>query len=166
MSLTKKTWLVILIVFITVIALFYYVLTDKRRVVTETEPYAQIMNKTLTSLRDAVLIDNSTLQFTTEYPKELQELDSTSIPNPSDIKVPSGATFKFSKAVKITGAVSGSTSSYLLGEVNIVSSGKTFPIIYGWGALKTICITEPCNYWEFKLAPWQKEKDTLMYFEK
>ena len=166
MSLTKKTWLVTSIIGIAVVGCFYYVLTDKRRIFTDTEPYAQVINTTLTSVQDAVLVDNSTLQFTKEYPKELQGLDSMYMSNPSDIKVPKGSRFKFLKALKITGSVSGFTNSYLLGEVHIVSSGRIFTIIYNWGSLKTLCISEPCNYWEFKLAPWQKEKDRLMYFEK
>lgn len=166
MSLTKKTWLVIAIICIAVVGCFYYVLTDKRRIITNTEPYVQVINTTLTSVQDAVLVDNNSLQFTKEYPKELQVLDSMYISQPSDIKVPKGSSFKFLEALKITGSASGLTNSYLLGEVYIAASGKSFPIIYNWGSLKTLCISEPCNYWEFKLAPWQKEKDRLMYFEK
>jgi hypothetical protein len=144
--------------------LFYIVLKNDNKDIPNTEPYKSILNKNLISIEEAILIQNSTLDYTKEYPYELQDPTTYDASEVEHEVLPIGTTFLFHRAVKVHRAVSGSNYVYLLGDVINKKDGSKKKVIYSWGSLKTMCIEEPCNYWEHLKAPWQVEKDTTKYF--
>jgi hypothetical protein len=152
------------IIFAIIVLLFYIALKNDYKDIPNTEPYKSILNKNLFSIEEAILIKNNTTDFTKEYPYELHDpsrIDTSAVEHEV---LPIGTTFQFHRAVKAHRAVSGSTYVYLLGDVINKNGGDKKKVIYSWGSLKTMCIEEPCNYWEHLKAPWQVAKDTTKYF--
>lgn len=169
MTPTTKTILTYIIVFILVLIVivglfFYLALRNKKKEVSTKEPYAAIMGQQLLSLHDALLIDNSTLHFAKKYPNELQDGESIDTAHVKHRVIPKGSTYRLDQAFHITHGVSGNTFAYLLGEVMDKDTQTKYPIIYQWGNFKTICLEAPCNYWEYRKAPWQAEIDAKKYF--
>lgn len=162
---TKTIVLIILAIIAIFIFLLYYVLKNTTKDVSDKEPYAEIMNKQIVTIDDAVYIENTTHLDIKEYPNELQDHQNIDLSRVKHTVVPKGSIVEFNKAISIKGGTSGFTNSYLLGTLTLKETNKKIPIVYSWGFLKTFCLEEPCNYWEFKKAPWQTEIDTKKYFD-
>lgn len=166
MSIKTKLILLTIIIIIMVITYFYFILRDTSKDVSMEVPYDKVMNKNFTSLQSSILIENSTLHFVKEYPKELNDFENIDTSRVSHIIVPESSIFKFHKALQIKNAVSGITRSYLLGEVNLAESNKSYVIIYSWGILNENHFQEQDDFWDYKKAPWQIKKFNKRYANK
>ena len=97
----KKMIITIVVLVITgVAALFFYVLTDKNKEVSEKEPYVNYINRDLPALRPAYLRWD-------EYDKIYYLPDSSVSPEKTDLEIPPGAIFLFNKVIHRNKAVSG-----------------------------------------------------------
>lgn len=160
----KLILLILSLLVVLIIFFFYYVLKDKKQNVNDKLPYSEIIGKELISVNDAALINNGTSRFK-DYEKEITNIESIDTTNVQYILLPKGSTYNFNNTVHYKNSTSGITSAYLLGEVRLKNSSKKYKIVYNFGYLKTLCIDEPCNYWEYKKAPWQEQKLNTKYFE-
>ena len=163
---TKNILITIVISFIVIVGLyFYYVLKTNFKDVSNKAPYAQVLNKQIITVEDAIYIENSTLELAKEYPNELQNIETIDTSNIKNTVIPKGSILEFQKAVQVNRAVSGSKYSFLLGTISLKGTNEKKTILYHWGTFKDLYIEEPCNYWEYRKAPWQTEIDTKKYFE-
>lgn len=165
-SKTKYILIAIIISSLIIIGLIFYIaLRNTSKDISNKEPYAELINRQIIIIEKAILIENSTMEFTEEYANELQDYQTIDTARVKFTIVPKGSILEFKKAVQVKRAVSGSKYAYLLGELISKDTNEKMPILYHWGTFKTICIEEPCNYWEHKKAPWQMEIDTKKYFD-
>lgn len=146
---------IVVLVFIGITALFFYVLTDKNKEVSGKEPYLNYMN------RDLLVIHPTYLRWD-EYDQIYYLPDSANTTEDSDLKLPSGAVFRFNKVIHKNKAVSGVSLSLWHGSVTIDNRNQN--IILAWGEKHTICLEAPCGYWTYQKAPWQKKADLNKYF--
>lgn len=152
----KKTIIsVIVLIIIGVIALFFYILTDKNKEVSRKDPYLNYINRELTVVHPGYLRWD-------EYDRVYYLLDSDTSPEDIDIEVPRGAVFRFNKVIHRTKAVSGVSLSLWHGSLTIGNKNKD--IILAYGEKYIICLEAPCGYWIFPKAPWQKKADLNKYF--
>jgi hypothetical protein len=169
MMFRSKTVLIVLAIaglaLLVVALLFYYVLKNKTKDISDRAPYSEMLNKPITTLEDALYMANSSMELTTEYPNELQDFESIDTSRVAFTLVPKGSILQFHKAIQVHRAVSGSRYAFLLGEVRLKDTNEKVPLLYHWGTFKSICIDTPCNYWEHKKAPWQTVVDAKKYFE-
>lgn len=158
----KKTIPVFIVVLlVAVVIIFYVALSNKTDVVTDKDPYRTIIGKPLVTARKTMIINNVTIASQKpEYAKQLVDqdmnIDTSQIAYRS---IAAGSVIEFSKALHFTNAVSGSRYAILLGTVKPKDSTTELPIMYHWGTFKSICIDEPCNYWEYETAPWEVRRE-------
>lgn len=144
---------------ITVIVYFYFILRNTSKEVSMEFPYAELLNKNLTPLQSSILIENSTMHFTKEFPKELSDIETTDTSRVPHIIIPEGSIFKFCKAIQVKNVVSGNIHSFLLGEVHLTENNEKNMLYYtAGGGLNKNLFQETDDYLEFKKAPWQSEK--------
>ncbi len=152
----KKMIITIVVLVITgVAALFFYVLTDKNKEVSEKEPYVNYINRDLPALRPAYLRWD-------EYDQIYYLPDSSVSPEKTDLEIPPGAIFLFNKVIHRNKAVSGVSLSLWHGSLTI--DNKKQDIVLAWGEKHTICLEAPCGYWTYEKAPWQNNEDFKKYF--
>lgn len=150
----------VIAVFVGIVVIFYVALSNKTDVVTDEDPYRAVMNKPLVTVRPTMIIDNVTVvsqkpEYARQLVEETMNIDTTQIEHQL---IPVGAAIKFAKAVHFTSAVSGSQYAILIGTVTPKGGNAALPVMYHWGTFKSICIDEPCNYWEYETAPWEVAK--------
>ena len=146
---------IIVLVIIGVIALIFYVLTDKNKDVSAKEPYLNYINRELTVLHHTYLRWD-------EYDHIYYMLDSAISPANTDLEIPQGAVFRFHKVIHRNKAVSGVSLSLWHGSLTI--AGKRQDITLAWGEKHVICLEAPCGYWTYQKAPWQNKGDLGKYF--
>lgn len=132
----------------------------------ESAPYNTVIHKTVTSVNDAFVITNHQKAFKDDYPKRL--VVPTSSPDEykdRGVKIPSGSTIKLDKVEHYKDPIALISSAYVFGEVIAKDTGKIYKVQYSWGLFRLVCKTDPCHYWEYNKAPWQKEYDSTKYFE-
>ena len=166
MTYKLKTILILIIIFIIVSIgiIFYIALRNTSKDVSNKEPYKFVINKKVITVEDAILIENSNQEFTKEYPNELHDCKTIDTSQVKFATIPKGSILEFKKAFEVHHAVSGSTFVFLLGNLTNIETDEKKAILYHWPTLKIICLEEPCNYWEFKKAPWQTTINKTKYF--
>ncbi len=76
--------------------------------------------------------------------------------------IPAGSSITFTKAVNYTNGVSGLSKACLFGKITL--QDKEYLIYYPWGKRsERMWLEGKYDQWEFRLAPWQTEKDTNYY---
>ena len=132
--------------------------------VSEKQPYRAIIHKKLQTVNRALLTESSMKTFGAfeEIRFEINDYSEMDTANLSYSDIPVGSVLEFQKAVEFTNAVSGLRSVYLIGTL---STKPNASVLYRWGAFKSICLSEPCDYWEHRKAPWQVEINAKRYFE-
>ena len=151
----KKVISILILVVIGIIALFFYVLTDKNRDVSRKEPYLNYINRELLVLHSAYLRWD-------EYDHIYYLLDSDVLPENTDLEIPRGATFRFNKVIHRNKAVSGVSLSLWHGRLTINNTNQDIVLV--WGEKHVICLEAPCGYWTYQKAPWQNKADLNKYF--
>lgn len=146
---------IIVLVITGVIALIFYVLTDKNKDVSGKEPYRNYINRELSVLHPTSLRWD-------EYDQIYYLSDTATIPENTVLAIPQGAVFRFNKVIHRNKAVSGVSLSLWHGNVTI--GNKDQNIILAWGEKHTICLETPCGYWTYEKAPWQNKADLNKYF--
>ena len=165
-SKTKYNLIAIIISSLIIISLIFYIaLRNTSKDISNKEPYSELINRQIINIDEAILIENSTMEFTEEYANELQDYQNIDTAKVKFTTVPKGSILEFKKVIQVNRAISGSKYAFLLGEVTIKDTNGKKAILYHWGTFKTICIEEPCNYWIHKKAPWQTEIDTKKHFD-
>jgi len=158
---------IILIIFIGILTFscyFYFILKDKIENVNDKNPYTDLINQTLESVNDAILIENDNYHFK-DFDKALSTPSTIDTTLVEYIIIPKGSFFVFNNAIHLKNSVSGISSAFLLGEVRLKNPAEKYKIIYHWGTLKTLCVDGPCNYWVYSKGPWQNKKDNQKYFQ-
>ncbi len=145
--------------------LLYFTLKNTSQFVSERQPYKAVINKKLILVEDAIITKNGSLEMENEYPFELQNFEVVDSAIVQNTIIPKGSVLVFTKAIQVNRAVSGSKYTYMLGTYVHSVTKAIKPILYHWGTFKTICIDNPCNYWEHKKAPWQTKIDSTKYFD-
>lgn len=163
MSLKVKIILSAVVIFIMVIGYFYLVLRDEVKEVSSDIPYSEIINDDLIALRSSILIDNSALSYSKEYPKELENCENIDTSQVFYTVVPKRSIFKFKKALQIMNGTSGFTRSYLFGEVSLAGTKEIHAIMYSWGLLEQDVFQRTDDYWKFEIAPWQTDRTKNQY---
>ncbi|MBC9795109.1 hypothetical protein [Sinomicrobium weinanense] len=152
----KKIIIGIIVLVITgVIALIFYVLTDKNRDVSGKKPYLNYINRELRVIHPTYLRWD-------EYDRIYYLPDPDISPESTDLEIPRGAIFRFKKVIHRNKAVSGVSLSLWHGSLTI--DNKSQDIILAWGEKHIICLEAPCGYWTYPKAPWQNKADPNKYF--
>ncbi|WP_057940309.1 hypothetical protein [Algoriphagus resistens] len=146
---------IIVLVIFGVIALFFYVLTDKNKDVSGKEPYLNYLNRELAILHPAYLRWDG-------HDHIYYLLDPDTSPEDTDLEIPRGAIVQFNKVIHRNKAVSGVSLSLWYGSLTI--DNKSQDIVVAWGEKHTICLEAPCGYWTYLKAPWQMEVDLNKYY--
>lgn len=146
---------ILILIIIGVIALIFYVLTDKSKDVSTKEPYLNYIN------RDLPVIHPTYLRWD-EHDQIYYLPDTATTAGSSGLAIPQGAVFRFEKVVHRNKAVSGVSRSLWHGSVTI--DNKTQNIILACGEKHTICLEAPCGYWTYPKVPWQNKADVNKYF--
>jgi hypothetical protein len=163
----SKTKAQVFIAFISIVifAWFYYILANKYSDVSENKRYRSLLNKPITLIQDAILIENSDTEFLEEYPFEMENFTTIDTSRPDYTVIPKGTNIYFQKVMKVNKAVSGSQYICMFSSFVNPKTNKTTKFVYQWGTFQDICIDSPCNYWVLRKAPWQVKKDTTRYFD-
>lgn len=123
--------------------------------VSHIRPYLGIIDKELVVNQEAVLVENNSV-FTDRYSMEMYDLGFIDLKSTKHVIIERGSLLKFRKAFETNNFVSGERFVYLLGTLQNKRSRQTTTIVYQWAHFKKVCVEGPCNYWEFRQAPWQQ----------
>ncbi|MBL7856388.1 MAG: hypothetical protein JNM57_01770 [Cyclobacteriaceae bacterium] len=152
----KVLVIISVVVLALVVLFFWFVLRNKSRDVSKTEPYLYILNADLVTTSEVMLIENTSFtNVKNEFPSEIsnsRKIDTTRVKNE---KIPIGSTVTFSRAIHYKNSTSGMHAAVLLGKVKMKDSQAVHKIVYIWGRFKTMCINEPCMYWEYEKGFWE-----------
>lgn len=143
----------LLVFVLVVIIVFYFALRNVKRDISSYLPISSVLNKKL-YVKDATVV-------------YLSEEDSTIVledisPTSTKIQLELNDYFLFEKATMLTKSVSG--IRYIFLEGKLVSKTGESNVVLNWGKNHFLCLEEPCDYWLFEKAPWQKEADSTKYF--
>ncbi len=146
-----------------VVLALYEALRTKRKDVNDQSPFKELIGKTVTLQRDVILAKNieafylEELHFITEDEELFDGVKKIAV-------LPKGTTITIESATFLTNGTSGSTTSNIVGSVFVKLLNKEMKFEYSWGEYHLICLEEPCNYWVFPKAVWQKKQDFKKYF--
>ena len=101
----------------------------------EVAPYDTIINKTITSIEQAVITNNKNDQFNQEYPKRLESLAAEGTLNSNHTIIPTGSIFKFTKVIHYKDPISLIKTAFIFGEVTSSATGEIYKAQYRWGIL-------------------------------
>jgi len=150
--------IIVLILLVAVSLLFWHVLSNKTENVSKKDPYVAILNKDFVTKSKMIIVENfNYLNQKNEYPKEITDLINADTADTKNIILPIGSIIKFNKAIHFTSSVAGFKYAILLGKAKLTDSNIQYSVIYVWGTFKDLCISEPCNYWEYNPIWWKKK---------
>lgn len=154
--LSKISIVSVLLLITFLVGIFWYVLHNKTKDVSDTEPYVYFLNTGLTTGEEMLLTENTSLpDFIKAYPKALQQPANIDTGRVSCVSVPLGSKLVFTKAIHHTNAVSGNQFAFLLGTVTPANQKVSYAVVYHYGTFKSICLKEPCHYWEYEKEFWK-----------
>jgi hypothetical protein len=159
----KMIYLLLLGGLVFVVVIFYIALRTTKTTVTEQEPYSRYINKELVLQRPALLVKN-VKAFSYLEPYLLVEADAQLYSEITEkYLLPAGTTFDLKNAVLIKNAVSGFTTSIVVGKIYVDEFQKEISFEYAWG--KQYVVLEPGakSSWTFPLAIWQKEENKEVF---
>jgi hypothetical protein len=150
-----KLLIIVAVGIIGCILFLIYVLRSKTQDVSKQEPYSSILNVDLITKKKIIVIENSSLPILkNDFPKEISSEARTDTSEVVHIKMPIGSVIRFTKALHFENGTSGIKYAMLLGTIKNGTSNETFKVVYTYGFFKTLCATEPCNYWEYEKGLW------------
>jgi hypothetical protein len=161
----KMIYLLLLGGLVFVVVIFYIALRTTKITVTEQEPYSRYINKELVLQRPALLVKN-VKAFSYLEPYLLVEVDAQLYSEITEkYLIPAGTTFELNKAVLIKNAVSGFTTSLVVGKIYVNEFQKEVDFEYLWGNEHVVLQPGAKSSWTFPLALWQKEeiKDSFIF---
>jgi hypothetical protein len=150
-----KLLIIVAVGIIGFIILLIYVLRNKTEDVSKQEPYIYLLKGDLITKKEIIVIENSSLlSLKNDFPKEISNEERTDTSEVAHIKIHIGSAIKFTKAIHYENGTSGIKYAMLLGTIKNETSNETFKVVYTYGYFKTLCATEPCNYWEYEKDLW------------
>jgi hypothetical protein len=154
----NKMILTLLITITLGVALIFYVaLHNKTQDVSNQEPYIYFLKSEFITTTEVIIIENTSLPgVKAEYPKEISDVNKIDTSRVEHLILPTGSSITFTKAVHFTNATSGMKYAMLFGKVSLKNMNSEMNVIYVWGKFKTLCLDEPCNYWEYDRGFWEK----------
>lgn len=150
--------LIVLLIVLLLLVFYWIVLRNTTEGVSKKEPYLSILNTDFKTSSEVFLIENTSVQsLKKDYPKELTAVSNIDASRVAHIVLPDNSTVRFTKAIHFKNATSGIKYSILLGSVKLKNTSTEYNVVYNYGYFKTICIDEPCNYWEYKTEFWESQ---------
>jgi hypothetical protein len=150
-----KLLIIVAVTIIGVVIFLIYVLRNKTEDVSKQEPYMTLLRDDLITKKEIIVIENtSLLSLKNDFSKEISSQERTDTSEAAHIKMPIGSVIRFTKALHYENGTSGIKYAILLGTIKKGTSNETLKVVYTYGYFKTLCATEPCNYWEYKKDLW------------
>jgi hypothetical protein len=150
-----KLMIIVAVGIIGCILFLIYVLRSKTEDVSKQEPYIYLLKGDLITKKEIIVIENtSLLSLKNDFQKEISSQERTDTSEVAYIKMPIGSVIRFTKALHYENGTSGIKYAILLGTIKKGISNETLKVVYTYGYFKTLCATEPCNYWEYKKDLW------------
>lgn len=150
--------LIVLVIVLLLLVFYWMILRNTTEDVSKKEPYLSILNTDFKTSSELLLIENTSIQnLKQDYPKELtvgSDIDASRV---AHIVLPINSTIRFTKAIHFRNATSGIQHALLLGNVKVKNTTTEYKVVYHYGYFKTICIEEPCNYWEYNRGFWESQ---------
>lgn len=149
----KYIILVLVVFLILLLGLFYFVLRDKKKDVSNEKPFVEFIDKNLYTKKRCVLAKNPGIPVKDSHPYIIEDGSSWRIEDVEILKeIPLGTSFTIQSVELHKGAVSGTTTCYLLGKINLDS--EEFPFCISWGNKNTIANSN----WVFPQSFWQDKE--------
>ncbi len=141
-----------------IIAIFYIALRNTKTNVTEKQPYSGFINKELMLQRPGLLVKNVDA-FSYVEPYLLVEEDAQLYAEITEkYPINAGTKVKLNKALLIKNAVSGFTTSVVVGTLYVSGLQKEISFEYIWGNEHVVLTAGAKSSWTYPVALWQKEE--------
>lgn len=145
------------------IAWLYLLIKSKTTDVSKEQPFNDLISHKLTTKRKAIIALNPENSTNETYPYVLEDNSNYGIDNLAIIaEIPLGTEITIHSTKLKKGGVSGTTTAYVYGNIQI--KNKDYPFSYAWGNHHWLNEEKP--YWTFPLSVWQDEALKDNYFLK
>ncbi|MGF1557668.1 MAG: hypothetical protein ACFCUL_01085 [Flavobacteriaceae bacterium] len=140
-----------------VVLIFYLALRSKRLDVSMELPFAEVVNKKVTTKRKVLILKNYTPPVDEKFPFILEDGSSYGLGTTLEIlaEFEAGSEVVIEKSILLTGGTSGVTTPYLFGRIYSEKNQKEYSFHYTWGNYHFLYQDNP--FWTFPLAFWQDE---------
>ena len=145
---------------------FYYLSLPKYRDVSNEEPFSEIVNKTLITKKEVLILQHTDVKKDENYLFHLEDGNHYGMDSGLEViaALPIGTAVTIDKVELHTNRVSGTTSAYLFGKAKSHDQKEEYTFQCNWGDHHVLY--EDIPYWTFNTAFWQDKPLTKQYIIK